>query len=214
MNIYTRLAGNGHGVVAILRGIPREDAVSCVEAFAAAGIRGIEVTLNTPGAPVIIEELARRHPELVIGAGTALTVDDVVKAANAGARFILSPDMNPAVIAATKLRGLLSVPGAYTATEVLAAVRAGADIVKIFPAEPAGAAYIKDLLGPLNGFRFMAVGGVSLDNTALFFKAGAVSVGIGGQLADKKLIEAKDWKGLQNLAARFLEEARKGRESI
>lgn len=210
--MYTQLIENGHGVVAILRGTSREDALGCVEAFAAAGIRGIEVTFNTPGAPAIIEELARRHADLVIGAGTVLTVDDVVKAASAGAQFILSPDMNPDVVAATKLRGLLSVPGAYTATEVLAAVRAGADIVKIFPAGAAGAAYIKDLLGPLNGFRFMAVGGVSLENTASFFRAGAVSVGIGGQLVDKNLIAAKNWKGLQTLAAKFLEESQKGRE--
>lgn len=207
--MYTQLVQTG--VVAILRGTSREDALSCVAAFAAAGIKGIEVTFNTPGAPAIIEDLAMRHPDLLIGAGTVLTVDDAVRAANAGARFILAPDMNPAVIDATKKRGLLSVPGAYTATEVLAAVRAGADIVKIFPAGAAGAAYIKDLLGPLNGFRFMAVGGVSLENTASFFKAGAVSVGVGGQLVNKKLIDAKDWKGLQNLAGRFLEEAGKGR---
>lgn len=212
--MYMHLTEKGCGLVAILRGTAREDALGCVEAFAAAGIRGIEVTFNTPGAPAIIEELARRYTDVVIGAGTVLTVDDVVKAAGAGAKFILSPDMNPAVVAATKLRGLLSVPGAYTATEALAAVRAGADIVKIFPAGAAGAAYIKDLLGPLDGFRFMAVGGVSLENTASFFRAGAVAVGVGGQLADKKLIAAKDWKGLQNLAAKFLEEARKGRGNI
>lgn len=205
--MYTRLIENGRGGVAILRGIAREDALGCVEAFAAAGIRGVEITFNTPGAPAIIEELARRHADIVVGAGTVLTVDDVAKAAGAGAQFILSPDTNPEVVAAAKSRGLLSVPGAYTATEVLAAVRAGADIVKIFPAGAAGAAYIKDLLGPLDGFRFMAVGGVSLENTASFFRAGAVAVGVGGQLADKKLIAARNWKGLQTLAARFLEES-------
>lgn len=209
--MYTRLLETG--VVAILRGTAREDAIGCVEAFAEAGVKAIEVTFNTPGAPAIIEELARRHPDLLIGAGTVLTLDDVARAHAAGARFILSPDTNPDVIRAAKQRGLLSVPGAYTATEVLAAVRAGADIVKIFPAGAAGAAYIKDLLGPLNGFTFMAVGGVSLENTASFFRAGAVAVGVGGQLADTKRIEAKDWSGLRNLAAQFLAEARKGRES-
>lgn len=200
------------GLVAILRGTSRENALICVEAFAEAGVKGIEVTFNTPGAPAIIEELARRHPELVIGAGTVLTVDDVARAHAAGAKFILSPDMNPDVIKAAKLRGLISVPGAYTATEILAAVRAGADIVKIFPAGAAGAAYIKDLLGPLNGFKFMAVGGVSLDNAVSFFRAGAVAVGVGGQLADKKLVDAGDRRGLRDLAARFLAEVKKGRE--
>lgn len=198
------------GVVAILRGISHEEALGCVEAFSRAGIKGIEVTFNTPGAPAIIESLARLHPELCIGAGTVLSVDDVIRAHNAGARFILSPDTNRDVIAATKQRGLISVPGAFTATEVLAASRAGADIVKIFPAGKAGAAYIKDLLGPLNGFRFMAVGGVSLENTADFFRAGACSVGIGGQLVDREKIKAQDWAGLEKLAAQFLSEAARG----
>lgn len=200
------------GVVAILRGTKHQDALQCVDAFCRAGIVGIEVTFNTPGAPAIIEDIASRHPDICVGAGTVLTVDDVVRAHNAGAKFILAPDTNPEVISATKTRGMLSVPGAYTATEVLAAVRAGADIVKIFPAGAAGAAYIKDLLGPLNGFRFMAVGGVSLENTASFFKAGAVSVGVGGQLVNGSMIATANWKGLEELASRFLEEARKGRE--
>lgn len=212
-DMYTQLTESGHGVVAILRGTAREDALACAAAFAAAGIKGIEITFNTPGAPAILEELVKKHPELCIGAGTVLTLGDLERAADAGAKFILSPDCNPEVIAATKSRGLLSVPGAYTPTEVLAAVRAGADIVKVFPAGAAGASYIKDLLGPFTEFKLMAVGGVNLENTAAFFKAGAVGVGIGSRLVDKDRIRARDWIGLQNIAVRFLAEAKKGRES-
>lgn len=201
------------GVVAILRGTTPDEALHTVEAFAAAGLRGIEVTFNTPGAPGIISDLVKRWPDLCIGAGTVLTVDDVARAADAGARFVLSPDTCTDVIAATKARGLISVPGAFTATEILLAKRAGADIVKIFPAGKAGPAYIKDLLGPLNTLSFMPVGGVNLENTAAFIRAGAVAVGVGGSLVNRELIAGKRWKALEELAGAFLAEIVKGRQA-
>lgn len=201
------------GVVAILRGTTPDEALHTVEAFAKAGLRGIEVTLNTPGATSIIAELVKHWPDLCIGAGTVLTVDDVARAADAGARFILSPDTSAEVIAATKSRGLVSVPGAFTATEILLARRAGADIVKIFPAGKAGPAYIKDLLGPLDALPFMPVGGVNLENTADFIRAGAVAVGVGGSLVNRELIAGGCWKALEKLAAAFLAEITKGRQA-
>lgn len=201
------------GVVAILRGVTPEEARGAVAAFAKAGLLGIEVTFNTPGAAEIIADLSKRHPELCLGAGTVLTEENVACAADAGARFILSPDTNPDVIRATKARGLISIPGAYTPTEVLLAIRSGADMVKIFPAGAAGPAYIKDVLGPLNTASLMAVGGVTAENTAAFMRAGCNTVGVGSNLVNRELIRQKKWDDLTALAKRFLEEVKAGRHA-
>lgn len=194
-------------LVAILRNVPRDRIEHLAEALLEGGVNIFEVTCNTPGALAAMELLAKRFDrDVCLGAGTVMDPETVSRAADAGARFILSPDVNVAVVRATKDRGLVSVPGAMTATEVVAASRAGADIVKIFPAGSLGPDYVKNLLGPLDSMQFMVVGGVDLSNLRAFFEAGAMSAGVGGGLAQKSLVAAGDWKGLRELAARFAAE--------
>ena len=193
-------------LVAIVRGLDTAGVLAAVAAFYSEGVRLVEVTCNSPDAMKTIRALREQYGEnLHVGAGTVLDVESVFAAHEAGASFILSPDTDTSVIAATRGAGMVSVPGALSATEVRTAQRAGADIVKVFPAGSLGPAYIKDLLGPLNKSRFMVVGGVDLDNIAAFFKAGAMSAGIGSSLVNKTMVANNDAAGLAALARRFLD---------
>ena len=192
-------------LVAILRGVTLTQAIEATEVFVDAGIKAVEVTYNTEDAPKIINTLASKYgDQLFVGAGTVMTTADVASARKAGASFVLSPDCNPEVIKASKDAGLFSVPGAFTATEVATANRAGADMVKLFPAGRLGPGYMKDLLGPLDDIKFMAVGGIDLTNAGAFLKAGAYSVGIGSSLVNMNLIKSKKFSELKALATEFL----------
>lgn len=149
-----------------------------------AGVTRIEVPLNSPDAFVSIEAVLRAHGENgLIGAGTVLTTDDVARLAGIGARLVVSPDCNPEVIAATKAAGMLSYPGVFTATECFAALRAGADGLKIFPASiigPSGITALKAVLP--KGCPVYAVGGAGVDNLGEWLRAGATGFGIGTAL--------------------------------
>lgn len=194
-------------IVAILRGFSPPQALAAAKVFEQCGIRAVEVTFNTDNAAAIIETLVSElGEEMIIGAGTVMTPAQVRAAKEAGASFILSPHTDPDVIEETKRQGLFSVPGAFTATEVVLAVKHGADMVKIFPAGRLGADYIKDLRGPLDKIPMMAVGAVNLANCRSFLAAGAESVGLGSCLADKKLIEGDQFQELAVLAHSFLAE--------
>jgi 2-dehydro-3-deoxyphosphogluconate aldolase / (4S)-4-hydroxy-2-oxoglutarate aldolase len=169
-------------IVAILRGCEPERVPEIAAALADGGVRLLEVTLNSPGAMEVIRRLARTMGDrLLVGAGTVLTAAEAEMAVDAGASFILSPSLDPDTINVTKKGGAVSVPGAFTATEILAAWRSGADIVKVFPAS-VGAQYIRDLRGPLPQIRLMPTGGVNLSNIREFRAAGAVAFGIGSAL--------------------------------
>ncbi|WP_374389110.1 2-dehydro-3-deoxy-6-phosphogalactonate aldolase [Sandaracinobacter sp.] len=171
-------------LVAILRGITPEEALPVGEALLAAGFRLLEVPLNSPRP---LESIARLSEALgdhaMLGAGTVLTPADVRAVADAGGRLIVSPDSNPAVIAETKRLGLVSVPGFFTPTEAFAAIAAGADALKLFPAEAASPAVLKALKAVLpSGVPLLAVGGVSTDGMAPWIAAGAAGFGIGSAL--------------------------------
>ena len=197
-------------IVAIFRGVDLQQALDAAAVFVQAGIKAIEVTYNTPDVVRIITSISEKYGEqLAIGAGTVMTVEEVESAKRAGASFILSPDCNPEIIKATKDAGLFSVPGAFTASEIVQAHRAGADMVKIFPAGRLGPGYMRDLLGPLDHIKFMAVGGIDLTNTKDFLDAGAKAVGIGSGLVNIKLIESRDFRQLKKLAIDFVENAYK-----
>ncbi len=169
-------------VVAILRGCNPANIPDISAALYEGGIRLLEITLNSPGALDAIQQVAARYGNrMVVGAGTVLTVDEVTAAVGAGARFILSPSLDITVIRATRGLGAVSVPGAFTATEILTAYRGGADIVKVFPAS-VGPAYFRDIRGPLPQIPLMPTGGVNLDNIRDFQKAGAVAFGVGSAL--------------------------------
>ena len=170
-------------VVAILRGITPEEMLSVCEVLYSAGIRLLEVPLNSPDACASIKLAADKYHAdgaMLIGAGTVLTVEDVRQVAAAGGKFIISPDTNSEVIAETKRLGLISIPGFFTPTEAFAALRAGADYLKLFPAGVNGVGYIKDIKAVIKA-PILAVGGVNAGNIPEFLTLCA-GVGIGSAL--------------------------------
>lgn len=172
-------------LIAILRGVTPDEVVAIGECLVRAGIGTIEVPLNSPRALDSIRLLHGRFATggTVVGAGTVMTPRQVDAVAGAGATLVLSPDTNPAVVAAAKALGLVVVPGVATVTEALRALDAGADALKLFPADVLGTATLKawrSVMAP--DVRFVAVGGIDASNAASFLAAGAVGVGVGGSL--------------------------------
>lgn len=170
--------------MAIVRGARPEDFPAIVSALYEGGVTMIEVTMNSLEPLAALREAASFWGDRVLlGAGTVMDADAARAAVDAGARFILSPHLDPAVVAATLACGAVSIPGAFTPTEIVAAHRLGAHIVKVFPAS-AGPAYFKDLRGPLPHIPLMPTGGVNLSNIGAFAAAGAVAFGVGSSLVD------------------------------
>ena len=209
MNMTTLEQILEHKIVAILRGCNPANIVEISQALYGGGIRLLEITLNSPGALDAIQQVAARFGDrMVIGAGTVLTVEEVKAAVRAGARFILSPSLDVELIRCTRDLGVVSVPGAYTATEILTAYRAGANIVKVFPAS-VGPAYFRDIRGPLPQIPLMPTGGVNLDNIREFRKAGAVAFGVGSALVPAAQgILVEELRGLTARAAGYVEAIR------
>lgn len=176
-----------HKIVAILRGIQAYDVLKIAGALCDGGVKIIEVTLNSPNALLAIEQLNSAYGnQLLVGAGTVLHISDAKAAIAAGAKFLISPNVDIAVIRAAKDAGILSIPGAFTPTEIVTAHNNGADIVKVFPAPDA--AYIKNILAPLNHIRLMPTGGINLTNIKSFKDAGASAFGIGSSLVNNQSI--------------------------
>lgn len=173
-------------LVAIIRGAEPKSVLKIARALQAGGIRTLEITLNSPGALKVIEEVSSElGDELLVGAGTVLDPESARLAILAGAQFILAPTVNLKTIQMAKRYGAVSIPGAFTPTEILTAYEHGADIVKVFPAS-VGPSYIKDLRGPLPHIPLLPTGGVTLENVSEFMKAGAVGCGIGSALVNTK----------------------------
>lgn len=193
-----------HKIVAILRGVHHDTIIPIVNALMKGGIKAVEITLNTPQAFALLKEVSITfRGQLLVGAGTVLDAAAAARSIEAGASFIISPSLDLATIAYTKAQGCVSIPGAFTATEIVTAYKAGADIVKVFPASHPQ--YIKDLLGPLSHIPLMPTGGVSLENIGAFQKAGAVAFGVGSALVPSSLTkEMLDEKDLEEKARRFM----------
>ncbi|HEY5392688.1 MAG TPA: bifunctional 4-hydroxy-2-oxoglutarate aldolase/2-dehydro-3-deoxy-phosphogluconate aldolase, partial [Hanamia sp.] len=189
----------------ILRGMNPKDVVNIASALHEGGIKIIEVTLNSDEALSLIEKLsAAFQNRMLVGAGTVLTVKDARNAVAAGASFLISPTLDLEVIKAAKDNSVISIPGAYTPTEVFTAWKNGADIIKVFPAP--GPDYIKNILAPLNQIPIMPTGGIDTQNIAAYKNAGASAYGIGSSLVNNK--EEVNELYLQNLIAkakRFVE---------
>jgi 2-dehydro-3-deoxyphosphogluconate aldolase/(4S)-4-hydroxy-2-oxoglutarate aldolase len=180
------------GAVAVVR-LPRADQLQdAVRAIADGGVIAIEVTLTTPGALAAIE-LLRRDPALCVGAGSVLDAVAAREAIAAGAEYLVSPIFDAEVLAVAHAHGAPMMPGAYTPTEIHAAHRAGADIVKVFPADGLGPSYLKGVLAPMPFLSLMPTGGVTPENAGSWIRAGAVAVGLGSALVDPALVAAGDW---------------------
>lgn len=184
-------------IVGILRGLSAKNTLRIAEVFAKTGFSTLEVTMNTDSALAIITQLRREFPRLNIGAGTVCTVEELYSAKSAGATFMVTPIVDPQVITTGIQEQLPIFAGAYTPSEIYAAWRMGATAVKVFPATQLGPTYLKDILGPLNTIRLLPTGGISLDNIASYFQAGALGVGMGSSLIPKSLIAAQDYQGLE-----------------
>ncbi|OLE26465.1 MAG: 2-dehydro-3-deoxyphosphogluconate aldolase [Actinobacteria bacterium 13_1_20CM_3_71_11] len=171
------------GVVAILRGRSASHLDAVLDVLVEAGIRSLEVTLTTPEAlPVVRRSVARFGPSVAIGAGTVRTIADVSGAVDAGAAYLVSPHTDPVLAARARELGVAYLPGAFTPTEIVAAMAAGATAVKLFPARLGGPRYLRDIREPLPDVPIVPTGGVSAENAAEWFAAGAVAVGAGGSL--------------------------------
>lgn len=172
-------------IVAIIRGADPKDVLSIVKALHEGGIRVVEIALNSPGALDSIKEVTgEMGADMMVGAGTVLDPESARAALLAGARFILSPTLNLETIKMTKRYGAVSIPGAYTPTEILQAFEAGADIIKVFPASALGPGYFKDVHGPLSQIPLLPTGGINLDNIRAYIEAGAVGVAVASALVN------------------------------
>lgn len=184
-------------IIGILRGYPLEVIEELIPVYLKSGFYTLEITMNSPDVDNTIEVLTKKYPELNIGAGTVTRKEELIRAADAGAQFIVMPVLNDEVIALCVRNGIPVFPGAYTPTEINLAWQLGATAVKVFPASQLGPGYIRGVLAPLSDIRLLPTGGVSGDNIRSYFEAGAVGVGMGSSLFDKKMIEKKDWKALK-----------------
>ncbi|MDQ3809855.1 MAG: bifunctional 4-hydroxy-2-oxoglutarate aldolase/2-dehydro-3-deoxy-phosphogluconate aldolase [Chloroflexota bacterium] len=192
-------------VVAILRRTEPRLAVETAEALVSGGVRALEVTFNSPGVLDMLRAIQRALGDRVLlCAGTVLDQEQAEAALDVGVRLIVSPHTDPALIKTLARREIPVVPGALTPTEVLAAWRAGASVVKLFPAGPVGAGYIKDLRGPLAEIPLLPTGGVSLDTAASFIDSGAWGLGLGSALVDPGLVAAGAFDELAQRARAFV----------
>ncbi len=189
--------------VAILRTAVPGAAGPAMAAAIRGGFRAVELTLGTPGALDVVAELARRG-DLLVGAGTVLTVDEARAAVSAGAAFLVSPVVDEAVIAEGARLGVAVIPGAATPTEMLRAHRAGAPLQKLFPAPPDGPAWVRALLGPLPFLRIVPTSGVDAGNAAAFLAAGAHAVGFVRPLFDPHEVARGDYAAVEARARRLL----------
>lgn len=203
-------------IIAILRGVPSEKMEPVISALYHGGIRLLEITFNQKSAQKHEEtekaiRLAKAmYPDMHVGAGTVMSEEDVTAAFDAGAEFILAPNVNKAVVQKAVNLGLLAVPGAMTPTEIADAYSYGAEIVKLFPAGDLGLSYAKSVMAPISHVPLMAVGGVDINNMNSFLNIGITSVGIGSSLTNKKMIENEDWDGLTALAKSYVEAVKNG----
>ena len=167
----------------IIRGINEESIHGVMDAVVCAGLRFIEITLNTPNAPRLIENTCRNYSgSLCVGAGTVLSVKDAETAVAAGARFLVSPTGKEDVAAFCRKHKLAYFPGAFTPTEIEVAWNAGAEMVKVFPASQLGPAYFREMKGPFQNIRLMAVGGINKENAPQYLAAGVSALALGGSI--------------------------------
>lgn len=202
------------GIVAVVRSDSGASLAKVVDALAEGGVTAAEITFTVPDAVEVIREVRRSIGDrLILGAGTVLDPETARAALLAGAEYIVAPTVNLEVIRLCRRYDKVVMPGAFTPTEVVAAWEAGADVVKIFPADVGGPAYLKALRGPLPQIRLMPTGGVDLATAEAFLKAGACCLGVGGALVDSRSIAEGAFPVIAERARQYREIVRRVRES-
>jgi len=209
LNVLHRIIDSG--LVAIIRADVSDHASRIAEACAKGGVAALEVTFTVPGAAKVIETLSKEYKpsEMIIGAGTVLDPETARIAILSGAQFVVSPALNNDTARLCNRYQIPHMPGTGTVKEIIEAMEAGADIIKIFPSEGLGPGFVKAVRSPLPQAQLMPTGGVSLDNVSDWIKAGCVAVGVSGHLTGMKA--AHDSKAITDLAKEFLEKIRKSR---
>lgn len=196
--------------IAVIRASKRELGVRMGQAVAAGGMALIEVTWNSHQAAQLVHQLQLELPDCMIGAGTLLTLDQLWEAIAAGAKFLFTPHVNLELIQAARHQQIPIISGALSPTEIVTAWQAGAASVKVFPVQSlGGAAYIRQLQGPLGQIPLIPTGGVTLNNASEFLQAGAIAVGISGELFPKQAIANADWQTITERAKDLMATIRK-----
>jgi 2-dehydro-3-deoxyphosphogluconate aldolase / (4S)-4-hydroxy-2-oxoglutarate aldolase len=204
------------GLIPIVRTPSADDALRAAEAILASGIGIAEITMTVPNALSVVEQVAKRFgDQVLLGAGTIVDAAACESALSAGAEFIVTPSLELDVVASAIRRDKACFPGALTPTEILAAWRAGADMVKVFPCGPVGGAkYIKAIKGPFPHIGLVPTGGVNLENAADLIRAGAAAVAVGSELVDLKALRSGNLEAITATAKKFLEAVRAGRAAM
>jgi 2-dehydro-3-deoxyphosphogluconate aldolase/(4S)-4-hydroxy-2-oxoglutarate aldolase len=187
-------------IIGILRGFTLEQLPNILGAVARGGLRNVEITMNSPSAT---EQIRLAGDQLNVGAGTVTSLKLLDEALEAGAKFIVTPTVNTDVITRCAREQIPVFPGAFSPTEIFQAWELGATMVKIFPAETGGAAYVRAIRGPFPNIGLLPTGGVDLRTAEDYLKAGAAGLGVGSPLFNKERIEAGDWRWLETQARAF-----------
>ncbi len=203
-------------LIPVVRVSAPQEAMEVAEAVKAGGVSLIEITMTVQGAIDVIEELNHKHgDDMIIGAGTVLDADTGREAVLAGARFLVSPNLNLDLIHLARQAGVAVIPGTMTPTEIVTAWNTQADMVKVFPiAQLGGPEYITALRGPLPQIPLVPTGGVNLQNAGSFIQAGATALGVGGELIDKKAVADKRFEVITENARAFLKAIREAGEEM
>jgi 2-dehydro-3-deoxyphosphogluconate aldolase / (4S)-4-hydroxy-2-oxoglutarate aldolase len=203
------------GIVPVVRSASPQEARFAAEAVWQGGIPVVEITMTVPGALEVISELVKTMPKLLVGAGTVVNQDMAVQCFDVGAQFLVTPGFSQKTVATAHNLDMLIMAGALTPTEVMAAWDAGVDFVKIFPCgNLGGPSYIKALKGPLPHVQLVPTGGVNLETTADYIRAGAAALGVGGELVLKHAFQERKPELISNLAMRYAQLVKEARNPI
>lgn len=203
------------GIVPVIRASTTRKAFLAVEALRKGGIPVVEVTLTVPGAEKVIESLSKNDSSLLVGAGTVTDREGAQRCLDSGAQFIVSPGLDAETVRFVTSKGIMMIAGALSPTEILAAWKVGANVVKIFPCNAVGgASYIKSLRGPFPKIPFIPTGGVNLKTAGDFMRAGSEALGIGSELVPASALEADKAEEITALAKQFIDIVGEARASM
>jgi 2-dehydro-3-deoxyphosphogluconate aldolase/(4S)-4-hydroxy-2-oxoglutarate aldolase len=204
------------GIIPVIRAANVEEAIRAVEAICQGGIPIVEITMTVPNAPSVIRDVVRRHgSKVLVGAGTVLSTEQAKLCMDAGAQFLVSPGLSPAVISFAQTRDALAIAGALTPTELMNAQSSGARLIKIFPCgNVGGPKYLKSLKAPFPDAALIPTGGVNISNAADFILAGAFALGIGADLIDTIALRDGDLPKISRAASELVQAVQSARKAL